>query len=73
MCQPYHLLANLSGREIPSDIPIPHYPVNPISASLRLAREKTMRAAATWLKQESPIATRDCGTSELAGRNLLPI
>src|SRR6266540_3379770 len=28
--QPYHLLDNLCGREIPCNIPIPHYAINTI-------------------------------------------
>jgi hypothetical protein len=65
MRQPHHLLAYLSGREIPRDIPVPHYAVSTISARLRLACEETMRATATWLKQECPISTRDRCAGEL--------
>src|SRR6266446_795211 len=60
MRQPHHLLDNLRGREIPRDVPIPHYAVNPIGTRLRLAREEAMRAATAGLKQERSISTRDC-------------
>src|ERR1035441_3433756 len=40
MCQPYHLLANLSGGEIPRNIPVLHDSVSTVSARLRLAREE---------------------------------
>src|SRR5437660_10637892 len=39
MCQPYHLLNNLSGREIPRNIPVPDSAIDAIRARLRLARE----------------------------------
>src|SRR5882724_7536071 len=39
--QPYHLLDDLGGREIPRDIPIPNEVVDKVSARLRLPCEET--------------------------------
>jgi hypothetical protein len=73
MRQPYHLLDNLSGREIPRNIPIPDHAINTIRARLRLTREEAMCAATARLKQKRPITARHCRASEFLRFDLLPV